>query len=170
MHARERPGKNQPETFFSISFITLAMIASITSTGVTVTVTVTVANANAGRVSRKLDQSRNFRSNRVVAANASTKSGASASGYAVAGLRPTSPKAWGMIAEDLKKNGLRFAKASEATKRGVLVIDIRPVQDYGGYRTRPTCARWSRSHAQTQFSLALRALLVRQTRAIFPAR
>ena len=168
MHARERPGKNQPETFFSISFSTLAMIASITSTGVTVTVA--NANANAGRVSRKLDQSRNFRSNRVVAANASTKSGASASGYAVAGLRPTSPKAWGMIAEDLKKNGLRFAKASEATKRGVLVIDIRPVQDYGGYRTRPTCARWSRSHAQTQFSLALRALLVRQTRAIFPAR
>ena len=168
MHARETRKKSARNVFLSISFITLAMIASITSTGVTVTVT--VANANAGRVSRKLDQSRNFQSNRVVAANASTKSGASASGYAVAGLRPTSPKAWGMIAEDLKKNGLRFAKASEATKRGVLVIDIRPVQDYGGCRTRPTCARWSRSHAQTQFSLALRALLVRQTRAIFPAR
>jgi len=41
-----------------------------------------------------------------------------------------------MIAEELKKNGLRFAKASEATKRGVLLIDIRPVQDYGGYRIR----------------------------------
>jgi len=135
MHAAERDQKRTSQTPISfISFPSATMIASIASTGVIVT----AANA----VPRKLDQSqsrRNSRSNRVVpvvAATASTKSGASASGYAVAGLRPTSPKAWGMIAEELKKNGLRFAKASEATKRGVLLIDIRPVQDYGGYRIR----------------------------------
>lgn len=135
MHAAERDQKRTNQTPISfISFPSATMIASIASTGVIVT----AANA----VPRKLDQSqsrRNSRSNRVVpvvAATASTKSGASASGYAVAGLRPTSPKAWGMIAEELKKNGLRFAKASEATKRGVLLIDIRPVQDYGGYRIR----------------------------------
>lgn len=66
----------------------------------------------------------------VVTALDTGKEGASASGYAVAGLRPTSPKAWSMIAKELKKNGLKFAPANDATKRGTIVIDIRPVQDY----------------------------------------
>lgn len=44
--------------------------------------------------------------------------------------RPTSPKAWSMIAEELKRNKLKFVKPSETSKRGTLVIDIRPSQDY----------------------------------------
>lgn len=35
-----------------------------------------------------------------------------------------------MIAKELKKNGLKFAKPSDTQKRGTIVIDIRPVQDY----------------------------------------
>ena len=66
----------------------------------------------------------------VVAAQSSPKEGASASGYAVQGLRPTSPRAWSIISKELKKNGLKFARAADTQKRGTVVIDIRPCQEY----------------------------------------
>ena len=50
--------------------------------------------------------------------------------HAIHDRRPTSPKAWSMIAGELKRNKLKFAKPAETTKRGTIVIDIRPSQDY----------------------------------------
>eukprot|EP00889_Picochlorum_renovo_P001343 jgi/Picre1/28373/NNA_003778.t1 len=45
-------------------------------------------------------------------------------------LRPTSPKAWEMISTELRKNKLKFASVSDAKKRNVVVVDIRPKGEY----------------------------------------
>lgn len=56
--------------------------------------------------------------------------GAGASGYAVGGLRPTSPKAWEIIATELRKNKVKFASPADTRKGNVVVVDIRPKKEY----------------------------------------
>jgi len=63
---------------------------------------------------------------------ASQIKGAGASGYAVGGgLRPTSPKAWEIIATELRQKKLTFASAADVKKkRNAIVVDIRPKVEY----------------------------------------
>lgn len=59
--------------------------------------------------------------------------GAGASGYAVKGLRPTSPKAWEIISTELQRKNLKFASGDaieKASKNRVIVVDIRPKGEY----------------------------------------
>lgn len=56
--------------------------------------------------------------------------GAGASGYAVGGLRPTSPKAWEIISTELRKNKVKFASPGDTQKKNVIVVDIRPKKEY----------------------------------------
>ena len=56
--------------------------------------------------------------------------GAGASGYAVGGLRPTSPKAWEIISRELRANKVKFASPSDTERRNVIVVDIRPRNEY----------------------------------------
>ncbi|KAL4534462.1 hypothetical protein Ndes2526B_g05400 [Nannochloris sp. 'desiccata'] len=63
--------------------------------------------------------------------------GAGASGYAVDGNRPTSPRAWEIMSTSLRKSGLKMVSPQEvafALKRGGKVIDIRPQVEYSGGR------------------------------------
>jgi rhodanese-related sulfurtransferase len=63
--------------------------------------------------------------------------GAGASGYAVGGFRPTSPKAWEIMSTSLRKSKLKMISPQEvafALKRGTKVIDIRPEAEYTGGR------------------------------------
>lgn len=55
------------------------------------------------------------------------------SGLEIAGMRPTSPKAWEIISKELKKQGVSFistAQAEAAAKKGTTVIDVRPANEY----------------------------------------
>ena len=59
--------------------------------------------------------------------------GAGASGYAVEGYRPTSPKAWEIMSTTLRKSGVKLISPQElifAQKRGAKIVDIRPAFEY----------------------------------------
>lgn len=63
--------------------------------------------------------------------------GAGASGYAVDGNRPTSPKAWEIMSTTLRKSGVKMISPQElifAQKRGAAIVDIRPAGEYEGGR------------------------------------
>ncbi len=63
--------------------------------------------------------------------------GAGASGYAVNGNRPTSPRAWEIMSTSLRKSGMKMVSPQEvafALKRGGKVVDIRPEIEYVGGR------------------------------------
>ena len=59
--------------------------------------------------------------------------GAGASGYAVGGYRPTSPKAWEIMSTSLRKSGMKMVSPQEVSfvlKRGGKIVDIRPDGEY----------------------------------------
>jgi rhodanese-related sulfurtransferase len=63
--------------------------------------------------------------------------GAGASGYAVDGNRPTSPRAWEIMSKSLRNSKLKMISPQEvdfALKRGNKVVDIRPEGEYTGGR------------------------------------
>ena len=94
-----------------------------------------VLGTERARAEKRVRQSR--RNTRSVTVCGSQIKDAGASGYAVEGLRPTSPKAWEIMSTVLKKKGIKFVTPSEvksAQKRGTIVLDIRPRGEYNQAR------------------------------------
>lgn len=63
--------------------------------------------------------------------------GAGASGYAVDGNRPTSPRAWEIMSTMLRKSNVKMLSPQELVfeqERGAKIVDIRPVGEYGSGR------------------------------------